>query len=92
TITEHAMDKQFIEFVMNKNYQAAYDMLPQYARLAGVEAGGRHLAMLFSMIEDGCEPVYLADGQSSGSWNVLVTFGKSETAGIEPYAESEYAK
>lgn len=92
TVSEHALDKQFIEFIMTKNYQAAYDMLPEYARLARVESGGRHLAMLFSMIEDGCEPAYLADGQSSGSWNALITFEKRETANLKVKVESEYAK
>jgi 3,4-dihydroxyphenylacetate 2,3-dioxygenase len=76
TLSEHALDKQFIDFIMNKDYKSAYTMLPQYARVAGVESGGRHLAMLFSMIEDGFVPKYLADGQSSGSWNALITFEK----------------
>jgi 3,4-dihydroxyphenylacetate 2,3-dioxygenase len=92
TVTEHAMDKQFIEFVMKKDYKAAYDMLPEYARMARVESGGRHLAMLFTMIEDGCEPAYLAEGQSSGSWNALITFEKSETANLKAEVESEYVK
>ncbi|MFL6517610.1 MAG: extradiol ring-cleavage dioxygenase [Bacillus sp. (in: firmicutes)] len=92
TVTEHAMDKQFIEFVMKKDYKAAYDMLPEYARMARVESGGRHLAMLFTMIEDGCEPTYLAEGQSSGSWNALITFIKSETANVKAEVESEYVK
>ena len=92
TVTEHALDKQFIEFVMKKDYKAAYDMLPEYARMARVESGGRHLAMLFTMIEDGCEPTYLAEGQSSGSWNALITFIKSETANVKAEVESEYVK
>lgn len=92
TVTEHALDKQFIEFVMKKDYKAAYDMLPEYARMARVESGGRHLAMLFTMIEDGCEPTYLAEGQSSGSWNALIAFEKSETAKIKTEVESEYVK
>jgi 3,4-dihydroxyphenylacetate 2,3-dioxygenase len=76
TSAEHAMDKQFVEYVMNKDYSSAYEMLPQYARAAKVESGGRHLAMLFSMLEENSTPEYLADGQSSGSWNALITFGK----------------
>jgi 3,4-dihydroxyphenylacetate 2,3-dioxygenase len=92
TVSEHALDKQFIEFVMKKDYKAAYDMLPEYARMARVESGGRHLAMLFTMIEDGCEPAYLAEGQSSGSWNALITFEKSETANLKAEVESEYVK
>ncbi|TSI08714.1 MEMO1 family protein [Lysinibacillus sp. BW-2-10] len=92
TVTEHAMDKQFIEFVMNKDYEAAYDMLPEYARFAKVESGGRHLAMLFSMIEEDFEPEFLAEGQSSGSWNALISFGKKAVVGAGVNSESEYAK
>ncbi|BBU38006.1 MEMO1 family protein [Aeribacillus composti] len=76
TASEHALDKQFISYILNKEYDAAYQMLPQYARLAKVESGGRHLAMLLSMLEDDDQPKYWADGQSSGSWNALITFEK----------------
>lgn len=92
TVTEHAMDKQFIEFVMNKDYEAAYEMLPDYARFAKVESGGRHLAMLFSMIEKDFDPVYLADGQSSGSWNAFITFGKKSLVKVNVEAISEEVK
>jgi len=92
TVSEHALDKQFIEFVMKKDYKAAYDMLPEYARMARVESGGRHLAMLFTMIENDCVPTYLAEGQSSGSWNALITFEKSETANLKAEVESEFVK
>jgi 3,4-dihydroxyphenylacetate 2,3-dioxygenase len=77
---------------MNKNYQAAYGMLPEYARHARVESGGRHLAMLFSMIEEGWEPAYLADGQSSGSWNAVITFGKKVATITESTEETQLAK
>lgn len=66
--------------------------LPEYARMARVESGGRHLAMLFTMIEDDCVPTYLAEGQSSGSWNALITFEKSETANLKAEVESEFVK
>jgi 3,4-dihydroxyphenylacetate 2,3-dioxygenase len=92
TVTEHAMDKQFIEFMMNKNYQAAYEMLPEYASFAGVESGGRHLAMLFSMMEEGLEPAFLADGKSSGSLNAVITFGKKVAAISETTEETQFAK
>ncbi|RFB17983.1 extradiol ring-cleavage dioxygenase [Bacillus sp. HNG] len=92
TVTEHAMDKQFIEFIMNKDYQSAYDMLPEYARFARVESGGRHLAMLLSIIDENAEPTYLADGQSSGSWNALITFGLRKLSDMANLEESEYAK
>ncbi|MDR4946913.1 extradiol ring-cleavage dioxygenase [Neobacillus cucumis] len=92
TVTEHAMDKQFLEFVMSKNFQAAYDMLPEYARLARVESGGRHLAMLLSMLDKDCKPTFYADGQSSGSWNVLITFSKVTLPVSELAAENEYVQ
>lgn len=92
TVTEHALDKQFVEFVMKKDYQAAYDMLPEYARFARVESGGRHLAMLFSMLDDEMEPAYLAEGQSSGSWNALITFRQQAVSGLESSVEKEYAR
>ena len=38
------MDKEFVELVMNKNYRAAYEMLPQFSSMAKVESGGRHLS------------------------------------------------
>ena len=92
TVPEHAMDKLFIEFIMNKDFDAAYNMLPQYAGLAKVESGGHHLAMLLSMLEDRSDPTYWAEGQSSGSWNALITFGKREIESLEVDAASEYAK
>ena len=76
TISEHALDKRFIEFVMRKDYDAAYGMLPEYSRMARVESGGRHLALLLCMLEKDFSPIYHADGQSSGSWNALITFEK----------------
>ncbi|UOE56836.1 extradiol ring-cleavage dioxygenase [Bacillus sp. CMF12] len=91
TIAEHALDKQFVEFVMNNDYKSAYQMLPEYARMAKVESGGRHLAMLFSMLEDNCTPSYLADGQSSGSWNALITFEKANVSCNGETIEREYA-
>ncbi len=92
TVTEHALDKQFVEFIMKKDYQAAYDMLPEYARFARVESGGRHLAMLLSMLDDEMEPAYLAEGQSSGSWNALITFGEQAVSGLESPVEKEYVR
>ena len=35
-------------------------MLPEYARMAKVESGGRHLAMLFAIIDKDSDPVYFA--------------------------------
>ncbi|MFD1169096.1 DODA-type extradiol aromatic ring-opening family dioxygenase [Oceanobacillus caeni] len=78
TVSEHALDKQFVNLVKKKDYESAYNMLPEYARMARVESGGRHIAMLFSMIDKSWTPSYLADGQSSGSWNALITFAEKD--------------
>ena len=86
TLSEHALDKEFVEHIMNKNYEAAYKMLPQYASMAKVESGGRHLAMLLGILEKDSEPTYYADGQSSGSWNALITFEKTKLSPEKEYA------
>jgi 3,4-dihydroxyphenylacetate 2,3-dioxygenase len=80
SFSEHALDKEFVDLVMNKDYQAAYQMLQQYASMAKVESGGRHVAMLLGIIDEDCTPVYYADGQSSGSWNPLITFEKTKVS------------
>ncbi|WP_102027624.1 extradiol ring-cleavage dioxygenase [Salirhabdus sp. Marseille-P4669] len=92
TVSEHAMDKQFVEFIMKKDYKAAYEMLPQYSRFARVESGGRHIAMLLSMIEADWEPTYYADGQSSGSWNALISFEAKKVHISEGQQTSELVK
>ena len=95
TISEHAMDKEFVELVMNKEYRAAYEMLPQFSSMAKVESGGRHLAMLFGIIDEDCVPVYYGDGQSSGSWNpliALVRFREQRVSSLNEDVEEEYVK
>ena len=77
---------------MNKNYQAAYEMLPQYSSMAKVESGGRHLAMLLGVIEEDSTPTYLGEAQSSGSWNVLITFEKTNASTLNEKAAEEYAQ
>lgn len=78
TVSEHALDKQFVRLIEDRDYESAYSMLPEYARMAKVESGGRHIAMLLSMIEKDWTPSYLADCQSSGSWNALITFAEKD--------------
>ena len=92
TSSEHALDKEFIDLVMNKDIKAAFQMLPQYASMAKVESGGRHVAMLLGVIDEDCTPVYLADGQSSGSWNPLITFGKTKVSNLKENTVQEYVK
>ena len=88
TISEQALDKSFIGFMMNEDYEAAYNMLPQYASMAKVESGGRHLAMLLSILEKGQNPQFLAEGQSSGSWNAVMTFSENVLSPLPNQKES----
>ena len=92
TLAEHALDKEFVDLLMNKDYKGAYHMLPQYASMAKVESGGRHIAMLLGVIEEDSAPVYYADGQSSGSWNLLMTFGKTTVSSLKEKTDHEYVK
>ncbi len=91
TLAEHALDKEFVELIMNKDYQGAYAMLPQYANMAKVESGGRHLAMLLGILEKDAEPTYYSDAQSSGSWNPIITFTKTKVSSDKEISEKEYA-
>ncbi|GGG01170.1 extradiol ring-cleavage dioxygenase [Paenibacillus abyssi] len=74
TRSEQALDNQFVEFLMNKDFTSAKDMLPQYAKIAGVESGGRHIAALLGVLQQSYEPQYWGYAQSSGSGNVVMTF------------------
>jgi 3,4-dihydroxyphenylacetate 2,3-dioxygenase len=74
TLAEQALDRKFLEYLQNNNLSSAWQMLPQYARIAGVEAGGRHLAALLGVIQENYKSSYYGYGQSSGSANVVMTF------------------
>ncbi|ADI27034.1 putative oxidoreductase [Geobacillus sp. GHH01] len=74
TLAEQALDRQFLQYLQSNNVQAAWNMLPQYARAAGVESGGRHLAALLGVIQENYQSRYYGYGQSSGSGNVVMTF------------------
>jgi 3,4-dihydroxyphenylacetate 2,3-dioxygenase len=92
TISEHALNKEFVDLLLNKDYKSAYQMLPQFSRMAKVEGGGLHLAMLLGIVEDDCAPVYYTDGQSSGSWNPIITFAKTKVSSLKVNARTEYVK
>lgn len=74
TLSEQALDQEFIRYLQNGDFASARNMLPQYARAAGVEAGGRHLACLLGILENGYKGEFLGYAQSSGSGNVVMTF------------------
>lgn len=92
TLTEHALNKEFVDLLLNKDYKSAYQMLPQFSRMAKVEGGGLHLAMMLGIVEDDCAPVYYTDGQSSGSWNPIITFAKTRVSSLKEDATTEYLK
>ncbi len=81
TKSEQALDKQFIDYVLNNDLEAVKEMLPQYAKVAGVEGGGRHLAMLLGILEGETKfkPDYHGYAQSSGSGNAIMTFEPQTT-------------
>lgn len=74
TLAEQAMDRQFLEYLHNNDLESAWKMLPQYVRAAGVESGGRHIAMLLGVLEGSYKSTYYGYGQSSASANVVMTF------------------
>lgn len=74
THSEQAMDKQFLGYLENGQFAEAREMLNQYARIAGVESGGRHLAALLGVVDASLRAEVLAEGQSSGSWNAIISF------------------
>jgi 3,4-dihydroxyphenylacetate 2,3-dioxygenase len=74
SLSEQALDRQFLDYLHNNDLSSACKMLPQYAKNAGVESGGRHLAALLGVLEESKKSNYYGYGQSSGSGNVLMTF------------------
>jgi 3,4-dihydroxyphenylacetate 2,3-dioxygenase len=92
TLSEHALNKEFVDLLLNKNYKSAYQMMPQFSKMAKVEGGGLHLSMLLGIVDDDSTPVYYTDGQSSGSWNPIITFAKAKVTRLKEDARSEYVK
>jgi 3,4-dihydroxyphenylacetate 2,3-dioxygenase len=90
TISEHALNKEFVELLMNRDFKAAHQMLPQFANMAKVEGGGRHVAMLLAMIDEDCSPAYYGDAQSSGSWNPTITFSKTKVSSSKGNVDQKY--
>ncbi|WP_240421275.1 extradiol ring-cleavage dioxygenase [Paenibacillus periandrae] len=74
SLSEQAMDNQFIEYLMKGQYGVAREMLNQYAKIAGVESGGRHLAALFGVLTPEQRAEFWGYGQSSGSANAIISF------------------
>ncbi len=71
--TEQALDREFCNYLVAGDRAAALDMLPTYARAAGVESGGRHIAMLLGVLDREFTGVLHGYGPSSGSGNPVLT-------------------
>ncbi len=74
TLSEMAMNDQFMAFLDKGQYREAREMLNQYARIAGVESGGRHLAALLGVLDPTQKAEFWGAGQSSASWNAIISF------------------
>jgi 3,4-dihydroxyphenylacetate 2,3-dioxygenase len=75
TLSEQSLDEQFVAYLLEGNFTSAFEMLPQYSKIAGVESGGRHLAAMLGVLgSDKYDTSYLGYAQSSGSGNASFTF------------------
>lgn len=73
-VTEQTLDRQFCDYLVNGDIRSAKEMLPSYAKAAGVESGGRHVAVLLGVLgEDAFTGKLYAYGPSSGSGNPVLT-------------------
>lgn len=71
--TEQALDREFCNYLVSGDSAAALEMLPTYARAAGVESGGRHVAMLLGVLQNKFKGELHGYGPSSGSGNPVLT-------------------
>ncbi|QQE77725.1 extradiol ring-cleavage dioxygenase [Alicyclobacillus sp. SO9] len=72
-ITEQALDREFCSYLVKGDTESAAEMLPSYVRAAGVEAGGRHVAMLLGVLQGNFAGRLHGYGPSSGSGNPVLT-------------------
>lgn len=72
-LTEQALDREFCNYLVHGDKQSSISMLPSYVRAAGVESGGRHLAILLGLLPDRFAGVLHGYGPSSGSGNPVLT-------------------
>jgi len=72
-LTEQALDREFCNYLVLGDKESALAMLPSYARAAGVESGGRHVAMLLGVLQNKFAGVLHGYGPSSGSGNPVLT-------------------
>ncbi|WAH43696.1 extradiol ring-cleavage dioxygenase [Alicyclobacillus fastidiosus] len=72
-LTEQTLDREFCNHLVNGDRTSALEMLPSYVRAAGVESGGRHVAMLLGVLQSDFRGVLHGYGPSSGSGNPVLT-------------------
>ncbi|EPZ42916.1 extradiol ring-cleavage dioxygenase [Alicyclobacillus acidoterrestris] len=72
-ITEQALDREFCNYLVNGDRDSAVSMLPSYVRAAGVESGGRHVAVLLGVLQNKFKGELHGYGPSSGSGNPVLT-------------------
>ncbi|EJY55079.1 Extradiol ring-cleavage dioxygenase class III protein subunit B [Alicyclobacillus hesperidum URH17-3-68] len=72
-ITEQALDREFCQYLVNGDKASAVSMLPSYVRAAGVESGGRHVAVLLGVLRKQFTGELHGYGPSSGSGNPVLT-------------------
>ncbi|WP_206830462.1 extradiol ring-cleavage dioxygenase [Alicyclobacillus fructus] len=72
-ITEQALDREFCQYLVKGDKESAVSMLPSYVRAAGVESGGRHVAVLLGVLRKQFQGELHGYGPSSGSGNPVLT-------------------
>lgn len=85
-ITEQTLDREFCNHLVAGDLTSAESMLPSYARAAGLESGGRHVAMLLGALQGGLggnvSGVLHGYGPSSGSGNPVLTLHPKNGASV----------
>ena len=79
---DRSLDERFAALLERGEYEAAWKWLPELARAAEAEMGGRHLAMMLgALLEAGSafEATVHAYGPSSGSGNYAISFASSDS-------------
>jgi 3,4-dihydroxyphenylacetate 2,3-dioxygenase len=73
TRMEKKMEDEFADLLVKGDLETAWQTLPQFAQLAKVESGGRHVATWLGVMgDDAFRGEYLGWGPSSGSGNPVI--------------------
>jgi 3,4-dihydroxyphenylacetate 2,3-dioxygenase len=79
TPVEMSLDHMFIDYLREQKLAEAQAMLPQFAQIAKVESGGRHVAATLGVLSEygSYQADVLAYAQSSGSGNPIIVFQRT---------------